>query len=123
MKKLLVLMGSLMVLIISACNSSEGSTESLIEPDNVIGGAWINYNGDEIEDSDMKVTEAIEYDSSNVYEINRSSYVSYYNGDEFLETILYSEEPPIDIQTVEEADTIRISFNVYNADSITLRVK
>lgn len=120
MKKILILSGLMSMLFIASCSNAEGTGESLIDNDSVIEGTWINYNGEETEDSEMRTTEAVEYDPSNDYEINRSSYVSYYNGDEFLETILYGEEPPMNLEKVENADSIRISFNAYNEDSITL---
>ena len=52
--------------------------------------------------------------------INRSSYVSYFNGDNFIETKLYEEGFPKTLDTVEEADSIKVSFNESNKEVIEL---
>lgn len=83
--------------------------------------SWVGYNDDKVEKEEMRATEKIDYDPSKTNVINRSSYVAYYNGDEFNETIQYSGEPPMTLDTVEEADRIMVSFNQYNEDSINLK--
>jgi len=107
-----------LVIFLSACSNSDGN---LIDNGSLTEGSWVTYDGETVENEEMKSTEPIDYDPSKNYEINRSSYVSYYNGDEFLETIQYSEDPPMTLETVEEADSVVISFNNYNQDTIELK--
>jgi hypothetical protein len=119
-KKVLCLMSFVAILIVSACGNNGENGNNLIDHDNIVTGSWINYDGKETDDDEMRMTETISYNPEADYEVNRSSYVSYYNGDEFIDTVLYGEEPPMSLEKVEEADTIRISFNAYNEDDISL---
>lgn len=105
------------ITLLSACSNSK---DNLIDTGSVTEGSWISYDGNVVENEEMMTSKSIDYDPSKDYEINRSSYVSYYNGDEFIETIQYSDDPPMTIDTVEEADSIVISFNQYNEDTISL---
>lgn len=107
------------VMFLSACGS--GSGDNLIDTGSLTEGSWMGYDGDAVENEEMRTTEKIDYDSSKTYEINRSSYVSYFNGEDFIETIQYNGEPPMTLDTVEEADSIVISFNQYNEDTINLK--
>ena len=120
MKSKLSFMSLLMgVMLLSACGN--GSGDNMIDTGSLTEGSWVGYNGDAVEKEEMRSTEKIDYNPSETYEINRSSYVAYYNGDEFIETVLYSGEPPMTLDTVEEADSIVVSFNAYNEDSIELK--
>lgn len=120
MKKTISLMSLLLgVIFLSACGS--GSGDNMINTGSLTEGSWVGYNGDTVEKEEMKSTEKIDYDPAETYEINRSSYVAYYNGDKFIETVLYSGEPPMTLDTVEEADSIIVSFNEYNEESIELK--
>lgn len=105
------------VALLTACSNSDGN---LIDTGSLTEGSWVSYDGNTVENEEMRSTDHIDYDPSKTYEINRSSYVSYYNGEEFIETIQYSDDPPMTLDTVDEADSIVISFNQYNEDSITL---
>ncbi|KKK33958.1 acyltransferase [Salinicoccus sediminis] len=96
------------------------NNENLIDSGSLISGSWIGYNGETVEDEEMRTTRSIPYDPDKSYEINRSSYVSYFNGDEFIETKLYEEGLPKTIDTVEEADSVKVSFNEYNMNEIEL---
>ena len=107
------------VMFLSACGS--GSGDNLIDTGSLTEGSWMGYDGEAVENEEMRTTEKIDYDSSKTYEINRSSYVSYFNGENFIETIQYNGEPPMTLDTVEEADSIVISFNQYNEDTINLK--
>lgn len=115
--KMFLLTVFLTLVLLTACSNSNGN---LIDTGSLTEGSWITYDGETVENEEMRSTEPIDYDPSKDYEINRSSYVSYYNGDEFIETIQYSDDPPMTIDTVEEADSIVISFNQYNEDTISL---
>ncbi|MCK1975519.1 hypothetical protein LNK15_00430 [Jeotgalicoccus huakuii] len=116
-KKIPLLTLLCLLTILSACSNSNGN---LIDTGSVTEGSWVSYDGKVVKDEEMRSSEPIDYDPSNEYEINRSSYVSYYNGDEFIETIQYSDDPPMTLDTIEEADIIVISFNQYNEDTISL---
>lgn len=117
MKIKLSFVSILLVIFLAACSNSSGN---LIDTGSVTEGSWISYDGNVVENEEMMTSKSIDYDPSKDYEINRSSYVSYYNGDEFIETIQYSDDPPMTLDTVEEADSIVISFNQYNEDTISL---
>lgn len=117
-KFLLSILTLLGVLLLTACSNSDGN---LIDTGSVTEGSWISYDGNVVENEEMMTSKSIDYDPAKNYEINRSSYVSYYNGDEFLETIQYTEDPPMTLETVEEADSLVISFNKYNQDTIELK--
>lgn len=101
-------------------NTKDSGKDNMIDTSNLTKGSWIGYNGEVVEDEEMMTSEMISYDAGKEYEINRSSYVSYYNGDEFIETKLYGEDLPKKIYSVEEADSIKVSFNQYNKDVIKL---
>lgn len=107
------------VMFLSACGS--GSGDNLIDTGSLTEGSWMGYDGEAVENEEMRTTEKIDYDPATTYEINRSSYVSYFNGEDFIETIQYNGEPPMTLDTVEEADSIVISFNQYNEDTINLK--
>lgn len=110
------------IILLAACGN-KGDSDNLIDLSNATEGSWIGYNGEDVKDEEMMSSELIPYDSSKDYEINRSSYVSYFEGDEFIETKLYSDDMPVAIESVEEADGIKISFNQYNKNAIELTEK
>lgn len=91
-------------------NDVEDNNSNLIDFDSVTEDFWIQYNGGESKDEKMMYTDKISYNSSNEYELNIDGYVSYYNGDEFLETILHIEDKPQTIKTNTDANNIVISF-------------
>lgn len=107
----------LSIALLTACSNSDGN---LIDTGSLTEGSWVSYDGNTVENEEMRSTDHIDYDPAKTHEVNRSSYVSYYNGEEFIETIQYSDEPPMTLDTVDEADSIVISFNQYNEDTITL---
>src|SRR5699024_11599071 len=90
--------------VLAACGSGSGNSANLIDTGSVTEGSWVGYNGDEVEDEEMMSSELIPYDPDTDYEINRSSYVSYFNDGEFIETKLYGEDLPLTIDSVDEAD-------------------
>lgn len=118
MKKRMSFMSLLLgLMFLTACRNSDGN---LIDTGSLTEGSWMGYDGEAVENEEMMTSEPIEYDPATTYDINRSSYVSYFNGEEFIETIQYSGDPPMTLDTVEEADTIQVSFNQYNEDTIQL---
>src|SRR5699024_9400867 len=97
----------LSVTILAACDSGGSvNADNLIDAGSATEGSWVGYDGDEVEDEEMVTSELIPYDPNTDYEINRSSYVSYFNGDEFIETKLYGEDLPLTIDSIEDADGI-----------------
>lgn len=107
------------IMFLSACSSSDEG--GLLDVGSATTGSWMGYKGEPVDNEEMMTSDSIDYDPSKTYEINRSSYVSYFNGKEFIETIQYSEDPPMTLDTIEEADNIVVSFNIYNEDTIKLQ--
>lgn len=118
MKKINFILITLTVFVLSACGN--GDPDNMIDEGNLTEGSWIGYNGDMRENEDMMTTDIISIDENAGYEINRSSYISFYNGEDFVDTVLV-EDAPATLDVPEGADGVRISFNEYNADSITLK--
>lgn len=94
--------------------------QNLIDPKNVTEGSWISSAGIEREDEDMLYTAKIDYDYNKNYHLSHGSYVSYYKGEEFIETVLHEEGNPIDVEKFEEADNIVVSFRTAFIDSFEL---
>lgn len=67
----------------------------------------------------MIQSQFIPYDPNNKYEVSLDTYVSYFNGENFIKTELYQDTPDI-IETVEEADGIILSFNKENKSGMQL---
>lgn len=104
----------------SAESQSTSSSTNLFDSNDVEEGYWIGQSGQEIQDSDMIISNFIDYNPNTEYQMNRTAYVSYYNGEELLSTILHSGSTPITVQTNEEADRIRISFDTSKLDNFEL---
>src|SRR5699024_1468754 len=110
----LFIISTLSAVVLTACGSSGNDYPgNLIDVGNLTEGSWVGYNGDDVENEEMVTSELIPYDPDTDYEINRSSYVSYFNDGEFIETKLYGEDLPLTIDSVDEADGIKVSFNQY----------
>src|SRR5699024_10929894 len=144
--KTLLLGTSLMVL--SACNGdaseeeaetqasdteetsqeNEANTESSKDEESVEDGGlidkesteqgWINFAGEHGGNPEYLTTDTIEYDPSKQYELSQGAYVAYYSGEEFIETS--QMEHGGEIQTVENADNIRISYHKSFNNNINL---
>ena len=72
----------------------------------------------------MIISNPIPYNPDLDYEANNTFYVTYMNGDDILETRLHGDgPPPIEVETVEEANQIRISFDRNKLDGFELIVK
>lgn len=93
-------------------NEEKQSTDgNLINPEEIEKGKWIGQSGTISNGDDMILTKPIPYDSSKTYIMNKTSYVTYLKDDEVIKTLLYSEgAPEITLETVKEADNIRISM-------------
>lgn len=95
---------------------------SEINEDTIIESGYVNYRGMMVNDSDMLTTIPLKVNTSNSYEITRSSYISYYDGFTFIETELFTGgEFPKTIELPENTTHLRVSFNTGNKDAIELR--
>src|SRR5699024_12614154 len=93
----------LSVTVLAACSSGSGNADNLLDTGNVTEGGWVGYNGDGVENEEMVTSELIPYDPDTDYDINRSSYISYFNGGEVIESKLYGVDRPETIVQVVEA--------------------
>lgn len=118
----MILFGSLL----SGCTFDFGlfnEEPTEITEDTIIESGYVNYRGMMVNDSDMMTTIPLKVDTSQTYEITRSSYVSYYDEFTFIETELFTGgDFPKTIEIPEETTHLRVSFNVGNQDAIALRV-
>lgn len=135
MKKMIVLFGIFSVLLLSACSEKMNVTETdnsnasekiandktsknLIDPNTLIDGQWIDFNGVEKASDKYVSTESIDYNPGNEYSINNGVYVSYFNDEEFIETIRFNEEGKLN--QVEDSNNIKLSFHEQFKDIISL---
>lgn len=115
------LLGTLMIasIMVSGC-SDENRGENLIDKDYLISNSWVNYNGRVSGNDDMKLTVAIPVDANKQYKVTRSTYVSFYDETEFLETILITGgDFPKDVEILPDATHIRLSFNEVNLEHMS----
>lgn len=113
----LMLVSSLLITL-SACQS-EPVNDNLINKVNSIDDSWIDYEGNQDNNNTMVQSQFIPYDPDNEYEVNYPTYISYYNGEEFLETIRY-QDTPATIEAVAEADGVIVSFNKKNKNGMKM---
>lgn len=104
----------------SSSEENNSSTENLFDKNDIEEGYWIGQSGLEVENEDMVISNKIEYDPSINYSINRSAYVTYYSGDDILQTVLHDEELSGSIEKNIDADSIRISFDKKKLESFQL---
>lgn len=112
----------------NAETSTEESAENndsanLIDKEKLNENGWINFEGNVKEQAEMMNTESIPYDPFKEYELSSGAYVTYYNGEEFIETKLTQENLPGPIETVDEADNIKLSFHKDFIDITELKEK
>lgn len=108
------------VLVMSACQA-ESVNENLINKVNSIDDSWINYEGAEENNNTMVRSQFIPYDPDKAYEVNYPTYIAYYDGEKFLETIRH-QDTPATVETVEEADGVIVSFNKKNKNGMQMVV-
>lgn len=108
-----------MFLVLSACNAENNANDNLINKTNTVGDRWVNYKGVSENDKSMIQSQFIPYDPNNKYEVSLDTYVSYFNGENFIKTELYEDTPDI-TDTVQEADGIILSFNKENKSGMQL---
>src|SRR5699024_5215964 len=103
--------------------SSKGEESAEVEDGGLIDKEsteqrWINFAGEHGGNAEYLTTDTIEYDPSKQYELSQGAYVAYYSGEEFIETS--QMEHGGEIQTVENADNIRISYHKSFNNNINL---
>ena len=108
-----------LIILLSACNGNNNSNDNLINKVNIIEDRWVNYKGTSENNKAMMQSQFIPYNPEKDYEVSRDTYVSYFNGEEFIKTELYEDTPEI-INTFEEADGIILSFNKSNKNGMQL---
>lgn len=96
----------------------ENQEGNLIDFDTLDEGYWVDYDGTEASNSQMLTTQMISYNPENEYTITRGAYVSYYNDEEFISTVNTPDDSVID--TVDEANNIKLSFNEAFLDQMEL---
>lgn len=109
------------LLIMASCNpvaNKKDDSQNLLNKVNAVENQWIDYNGEIELDNKMMQSQFIPYSSEENYKVNNDAYVSYYNGEDFITTELHDAES--ELETVEEADGIILSFNKENKDGIKL---
>src|SRR5699024_6423479 len=114
--KMRILFAVPILFILAACGGN--GQDSLLNDTEIEEGYYINYNGGESENEEMRTSDFIEYDAETDYSLTRPAYVSYYNGEEFLQTNLYVDNMPVLIESVPDATHVRVSFNQNNEDAI-----
>jgi len=113
----LILVSSVLITM-SACQA-ESSNDNLINKVNSIDDSWINYEGEAENNNTMVQSQFIPYDPNREYEVNYPTYIAYYDGEEFLETIRH-QETPATVETVEGADGVIVSFNKKNKNGMQM---
>lgn len=71
---------------------------------------WIQEDGKLAANKEFVVSESIEYDPNNTYNIQLSSYVSYFKDDVFIKTNRHSADEDREIESVDVANQIKISY-------------
>ena len=107
------------ILVLSACNTENYSNDNLVNKNNIVEDRWLNYKGTSENDKSMIQSQFIPYNPDNKYEVSLDTYISYFNGEDFIKNELYEDTPNI-IDTVEEADGIILSFNRENKSGMQL---
>src|SRR5699024_6448615 len=121
-KTILFLCFCCILLLLSACNNvstTQATSNNLINKVNLIEDRWVNYKGTSENNKAMMQSQFIPYNPEKDYEVSRDTYVSYFNGEDFIKTELYEDTPEM-LNTVEEADGIILSFNKNNKNGMQL---
>src|SRR5699024_1628770 len=114
--KMRILFAVPILFILAACSGNDEN--SLLNDTEIEEGYYINYNGGESENEEMRTSDFIEYDAESDYSLTRPAYISYYNKEEFIQTNLYVDNMPVLIEAVPEATQVRVSFNQNNEDAM-----
>lgn len=109
----------IIILFLTSCNTLKPEEENLINKINIINDRWINYEGVSENHKSINQSQFIPYNPDYSYKITHDTYVTYFNGEEFIKTKLY-EDTPVTIDKVEKADGIILSFNKENKSGMQL---
>jgi len=117
----LIIFLSVSLLIVGCDNISinHPSNDNMINKINLVEDRWVNYKGNSENNKAMMQSQFIPYNPEKDYEVSRDTYVSYFNGEDFIKTELYEDTPEI-INSVEEADGVILSFNKSNRNGMQL---
>lgn len=117
----LIIFLSVSLLIVGCDNISinHPSNDNMINKINLVEDRWVNYKGTSENNKAMMQSQFIPYNPEKDYEVSGDTYVSYFNGEDFIKTELYEDTPEI-INSVEEADGIILSFNKNNRNGMQL---
>ena len=110
------------LLLLSACgnvSNTQATSNNLINKVNLLEDRWVNYKGNSENNKAMMQSQFIPYNPEKDYEVSGDTYVSYFNGEDFIKTELYEDTPEM-LNTVEEADGIILSFNKNNKNGMQL---
>ena len=110
------------LLLLSACgnvSTTQATSNNLINKVNLLEDRWVNYKGTSENNKAMMQSQFIPYNPEKDYEVSGDTYVSYFNGEEFIKTELYEDTPEI-ISAVEETDGVILSFNKSNRNGMQL---
>ena len=121
-KTILFLCFCCFLLLLSACNNvstTQATSNNLINKVNLVGDRWVNYKGTSENNKTMMQSQFIPYNPEKDYEVSRDTYVSYFNGEDFIKTELYEDTPEM-LNSVEEADGVILSFNKSNRNGMQL---
>lgn len=84
--------------------------QDFLTGEDIITGEIINAEGEFVEAEDYYITGALEYSPSEDYVITAPAYISFYNGQRFLETVEMTSVPAY-LPAVQGANYINISFH------------
>lgn len=84
--------------------------QEFLTGEDVFTGERIDSEGEFVEAADYYVTGALPYKASEAYVITSPSYVSFYNGRKFIETVEFTDAPAY-LPEVNGANYINISFH------------
>lgn len=110
------------LLLLPACDNvstTQATSTNLINKVSLVEDCWVNYKGISENNKAMMQSQFIPYNPEKDYEVSRDTYVSYFNGEDFIKTELYEDTPDM-LNTVEEADGIILSFNKSNRNGMQL---
>jgi len=77
----------LIILVVVSCDigtANQSPNENLINKTNIVEERWINYKGTSENNKAMMQSQFIPYNPEKDYEVSGDTYVSYFNGEDFM---------------------------------------
>src|SRR5699024_7265548 len=90
-KTILFLCFCCFLLLLSTCNNvstTQATNNNLINKVNLLEDRWVNYKGTSENNKAMMQSQFIPYNPEKDYEVSGDTYVSYFNGEDFIKTEL-----------------------------------